>query len=103
MVHPLHQIASSPTHKLLLKQWLKESDLIGRRTAVKHVQISKLQSSITFLHCFFFLFHSIFIIFLFQSPSTLSSRHSWIPCLLSLLSSMAIAWAVRYKTDSRTV
>jgi hypothetical protein len=34
-LHPLHQIAETPTHKLLLKQWLKEEELILGRTILK--------------------------------------------------------------------
>uniref|UniRef100_A0A2N9EY14 Uncharacterized protein n=1 Tax=Fagus sylvatica TaxID=28930 RepID=A0A2N9EY14_FAGSY len=30
--HPLHQIAETPTHKLLLKQWLKEEELLLGRS-----------------------------------------------------------------------
>ncbi|KAK4746083.1 hypothetical protein SAY87_012395 [Trapa incisa] len=38
-LHPIHQIAATPTHKLLLKQWLKEEELILWRVALKETQI----------------------------------------------------------------
>ncbi|KAI7984465.1 hypothetical protein LOK49_LG15G01747 [Camellia lanceoleosa] len=56
--HPLHQIAGTPTHKLLLKQWLKEEELILNRIALKETQIDSIRKEITQLYCFFFLFHS---------------------------------------------
>nr|KAJ0221025.1 hypothetical protein LSAT_V11C200094870 [Lactuca sativa] len=34
-LYPLHEIAMTPTHKLLLKQWLKEEELILNRIALK--------------------------------------------------------------------
>lgn len=99
--HPLTQIAESPTHRLLLKQWLKEEDLIARRIAVKETRIDAVRREITALYCSFFVFHSIILLLLFSSSSPPTScRRSWIPCLSSLVCSMAIVWAVRYKTDT---
>ncbi|GKV37011.1 hypothetical protein SLE2022_343040 [Rubroshorea leprosula] len=101
--HPLHQIAEMPTHKLLLKQWLKEEDLILNRVALKETQIDAVRKEITHLYIFFFLFHSISLLLLFNSssrdPPTGSCHRSWIPSLCSLLCSMGIIWATRYKMD----
>ncbi|XP_042478347.1 uncharacterized protein LOC122059562 [Macadamia integrifolia] len=101
--HPLYQIAESPTHKLLLKQWLKEEELILGRIALKESQIDNIRKEITQLFCFFFLFHSIALVLLFSAasgePRGEGCHRSWIPSLCSLLCSLAIIWAVRYKTD----
>ncbi|XP_052178782.1 uncharacterized protein LOC127792353 [Diospyros lotus] len=100
--HPLHQIAETPTHKLLLKQWLKEEELILNRICLKEIQIDTIRKEITQLYCFFFLFHSTALVLLFSSSAShsVSSCHrSWIPSLCSLLSSLGIIWAIRYKTD----
>ncbi|KAK9132792.1 hypothetical protein Scep_012320 [Stephania cephalantha] len=102
--HPLSQIAESPTHKLLLKQWLKEEDLILGRLALKETQVDAVRKEITLLYCFFFLFHSIALLLLFTTSSkdpinSSACRRSWIPCLSSLLCSLALIWAIRYKTD----
>ncbi|KAF6142298.1 hypothetical protein GIB67_040005 [Kingdonia uniflora] len=99
--HPLRQIAESPTHKLLLKQWLKEEELILGRTAVKEIQLDTVRKEITQLYCFFFLFHSAILILLFSSSSNTGGvcHRLWIPSLCSLLCSLAIIWAIRYKTD----
>ncbi|KAK9937496.1 hypothetical protein M0R45_014279 [Rubus argutus] len=102
--HPLHQIASTPSHKLLLKQWLKEEELILNRVSLKETQIDSVRKEITTLFIFFFLFHSISLILLFNSSSTdahaLACRRSWIPSLCSLCFSLGIIWAIRYKTDT---
>ncbi|XP_021288487.1 uncharacterized protein LOC110419721 [Herrania umbratica] len=101
--HPLHQIAETPTHRLLLKQWVKETELILNRISLKETQIDAVRKEITQLYIFFFLFHSISLLLLFNSsskdPPTGACHRSWIPSLCSLLCSMAITWAVRYKTD----
>ncbi|KAI8553166.1 hypothetical protein RHMOL_Rhmol06G0323700 [Rhododendron molle] len=101
--HPLHQIAETPTHKLLLKQWLKEEELILNRTALKETQIDSVRKELTQLHCFFFLFHSTALVLLFSAssrgPQSSSCHRSWIPSLCSLLFSLGMIWAVRYKTD----
>ncbi|RAL37829.1 hypothetical protein DM860_000523 [Cuscuta australis] len=75
-VHPLHQISEFPTHKLLLKQWLKEEDLILNRIVAKEAQIDSVR----------------------KPPH--GCRRSWIPSLCSLLCSLGLIWAVRYKTDT---
>ncbi|XP_010274122.1 PREDICTED: uncharacterized protein LOC104609486 [Nelumbo nucifera] len=102
-LHPLHQIAESPTHKLLLKQWLKEEELILGRIALKETQIDTVRKEITQLYCFFFLFHSTALVLLFSAasrdPHGGACHRSWIPSLCSLLCSLAIIWAIRYKTD----
>ncbi|CAN6991745.1 hypothetical protein BRARA_A03308 [Brassica rapa] len=100
--HPLHQIADTPTHKLLLKQWLKEEELILNRVSHKESQIDSVRREITQLYIFFFLFHSISLLLLFHasSSSSLSAcKRSWIPSLCSLVSSLGLIWAVRYKSE----
>ncbi|KAL8237672.1 hypothetical protein R6Q59_018753 [Mikania micrantha] len=109
-LHPLHEIAMTPTHKLLLKQWLKEEELILNRIALKETQIDSVRKELTHLYCFFFLFHSISLILLFSSTSSSSSsssyggscNRSWIPSICSLLCSLGLVWAVRYKTDTES-
>ncbi|KAF8408706.1 hypothetical protein HHK36_004770 [Tetracentron sinense] len=100
---PLHQIAESPTHKLLLKQWLKEEELILGRIALKETQVDAVRKEITQLYCSFFLFHSTALLILFSAasrdPHGVACHRSWIPSLSSLICSLAIIWAVRYKTD----
>ncbi|KAK2972011.1 hypothetical protein RJ640_005031 [Escallonia rubra] len=105
-LHPLHQIAGTPTHKLLLKQWLKEEELILNRISLKETQIDGTRKEITNLYCFFFLFHSTSLILLFSAVSSRAQSHtgsychrSWIPSLCSVLCSLGIIWAVRYKSD----
>ncbi|CAF2101864.1 hypothetical protein BRARA_E02821 [Brassica rapa] len=102
--HPLHQIADTPTHKLLLKQWLKEEELILNRVSHKESQIDSVRREITQLYIFFFLFHSISLLLLFHASSASASsssscKRSWIPSLCALLSSLGIIWAVRYKSE----
>ncbi|KAI3983984.1 hypothetical protein MKX01_035111 [Papaver californicum] len=104
--HPLNQIAESPTHKLLLKQWFKEEELILGRVSLKETQIDIVRKEITQLYCFFFLFHSTSLLLIFTSntstTSTISCHRSWIPSVCSLLSSLVIIWAIRYRTDVET-
>ncbi|GAV64129.1 hypothetical protein CFOL_v3_07647 [Cephalotus follicularis] len=101
--HPLHQIAETPTHKLLLKQWLKEEELILNRISFKETQIDSIRKEITNLHIFFFLFHSLSLLLLFNSssknPPSLACKRSWLPSLSSLLCSLGFIWAFRYKSD----
>ncbi|KAI3675667.1 hypothetical protein L1987_85259 [Smallanthus sonchifolius] len=100
-LHPLHEIAMTPTHKLLLKQWLKEEELILNRIALKETQIDSVRKELTHLYCFFFLFHSISLVLLFSSTSLNGScRRSWIPSICSLFCSLGLIWAVRYKMDT---
>ncbi|KAL1559869.1 hypothetical protein AAHA92_10163 [Salvia divinorum] len=99
--HPLHQIAGNPTHKLLLKQWLKEEDLIFNRLSLKETQIDATRKEITHLYCIFFLFHSTALLLLFAAATGQPHlcRRSWVPSLCSLLFSLGFIWAIRYKTD----
>ncbi|KAK1309500.1 hypothetical protein QJS10_CPA09g00966 [Acorus calamus] len=101
-IHPLHQIAESPTHKLLLKQWLKEEDLLLRRISLKESQTDSLRREITALYCSFFLLHSLLLLLLqsstYPNPNS-ACRRSWIPTVCSLSVSLTLIWAVRYKTD----
>ncbi|KQK12912.1 uncharacterized protein LOC100840254 [Brachypodium distachyon] len=109
--HPLSQIAASGTHRLLLKQWLKEEDLLARRVALREARLDGARKEIAFLYCAFFAFHAASLLLLFLSssvpvssgPSTAACRRSWIPCLVSLLSSLAMLWALRYKADTEAV
>ncbi|CAN6309080.1 unnamed protein product [Urochloa humidicola] len=106
--HPLSQIAASATHRLLLKQWVKE-DLLARRVALREARLDGARKEIAFLYCAFFAFHAASILLLFLSsasasaPSPAACRRSWIPCLVSLLSSLAMLWALRYKSDTEAV
>ncbi|XP_074286632.1 uncharacterized protein LOC141611881 [Silene latifolia] len=103
--HPLHEIANTPTHKLLLKQWLKEEDLIMGRISLKESQIDGIRKEITSLYTFFFVFHSLSLLLLFNVSSSNDPRlshackRSWVPSVCSLIFSMAVIWAIRYKTD----
>ncbi|XAR56903.1 hypothetical protein NMG60_11037544 [Bertholletia excelsa] len=103
LTHPLHQIAESPSHKLLLKQWLKDEELNLNRIAFQETQIDSVRKEITQLYCFFFLFHSISLVLLFSASSRgshgISCHRSWIPSLCSLLCSLGFIWAMRYKID----
>ncbi|XP_048526881.1 uncharacterized protein LOC125506046 [Triticum urartu] len=109
--HPLSQIAASGTHRLLLKQWLKEEDLLARRVALREARLDGARKEIAFLYCAFFAFHAASVLLLFLSasvapltPSPSSAcRRSWIPCLVSLLASLAMLWALRYKADTEAV
>ncbi|KAI4985216.1 hypothetical protein ZWY2020_017846 [Hordeum vulgare] len=108
--HPLSQIAASGTHRLLLKQWLKEEDLLARRVALREARLDGARKEIAFLYCAFFAFHAASVLLLFLSasvpssgPSSSTCRRSWIPCLVSLLSSLAMLWALRYKADTEAV
>jgi hypothetical protein len=108
--HPLSQIAASGTHRLLLKQWLKEEDLLARRVALRESRLDGARKEIAFLYCAFFAFHAASVLLLFLSSSVTdpssaaaSCRRSWVPCLVSLLSSLAMLWALRYKADSEAV
>ncbi|KAL2339949.1 hypothetical protein Fmac_007889 [Flemingia macrophylla] len=102
-MHPLHQIAETPTHKLLLKQWLKEEELINSRISLKETQIDSTRKEITMLYIFFFLFHSTTLMLLFNNSSSSfspsSCHRSWVPSLCSLLFSLGMIWALRYKSD----
>ncbi|CAL9758516.1 unnamed protein product, partial [Musa acuminata subsp. burmannicoides] len=104
--HPLHEIAESVTHKLLLKQWIKEEELVARRIALRESRVDAVRREIAALYCAFFVFHSLILLLLYSASVSFPSaacRRSWIPCLCSLLCSMAVVWAVRYKTDTECV
>lgn len=101
-VHPLHQIAGTPTHKLLLKQWLKEEELILNRLSLKETQIDSTRKEITHLYCIFFLFHSTALLLLFAASAPDLCARSWVPSLCSLLCSLGFIWAIRYKTETES-
>ncbi|EYU33780.1 hypothetical protein ABFS82_08G161700 [Erythranthe guttata] len=101
-LHPLHQIAQTPTHKLLLKQWLKEEELILNRISLKETQLDSTRHQITQLYCLFFLFHSTALLLLFSAAANAAAhlcKRSWVPSLCSLLFSLGFIWAIRYKND----
>ncbi|KAJ3674480.1 hypothetical protein LUZ60_005096 [Juncus effusus] len=102
--HPLHQIAESPTHRLLLKQWLKEQDLISRRISLKESRMDSVRKEIAFLYCFFFILHSLSLLVLFSSsshdPASVGCKRMWVPSVASLLCSLSVLWALRYKGDT---
>lgn len=100
--HPLQQIAESASHRLLLKQWLKEEDSIGRRVALKESRLDRTRKEVTQLCCYYFIFHGIILTLLYNAAARNpreSCRRAWIPSLLSLVASLVIIWAMRYKMD----
>uniref|UniRef100_A0A0D9VZQ5 Uncharacterized protein n=1 Tax=Leersia perrieri TaxID=77586 RepID=A0A0D9VZQ5_9ORYZ len=103
--HPLSEIAESGTHRLLLKQWLKEEDMLARRVTLREARLDGARKEIAFLYCAFFAFHSasILVLFLASSATDAACRRYWIPCLVSLLSSLAMLWALRYKADTEAL
>ncbi|RRT60977.1 hypothetical protein B296_00019261 [Ensete ventricosum] len=106
--HPLHQIAESATHKLLLKQWMKEEEIVARRVALRESRVDAVRGQIAALYCLFFVLHSLVLLLLYHAsasarPPSAACRRSWIPCLCSLVCSLAIVWAVRYKADTESV
>uniref|UniRef100_A0A199UAR7 Uncharacterized protein n=1 Tax=Manihot esculenta TaxID=3983 RepID=A0A199UAR7_MANES len=69
--HPLHRIAETPTHNLLLRQWLKEEELI-LKINFREIQMDSTHKAITQLYIFFILFHSITLLLfaiLLQRPT----------------------------------
>ncbi|KAG6432026.1 hypothetical protein SASPL_103599 [Salvia splendens] len=68
-----------PTHKLLLKQWLKEEELILNRLSFKETQIDATRKEISHLYCLFFLFHSTALLVPFSSAAPPDSPPS-APC-----------------------
>ncbi|GLU15032.1 hypothetical protein SLE2022_315620 [Rubroshorea leprosula] len=67
------------------------------------IQIDSVRKEIMQLYIFLFLSHFIALLLLFNSsfsePHTVAYHRSWIPSLCSLLCSMGIIWAARYKMD----
>jgi hypothetical protein len=47
--HPLSQIAASGTHQLLLKQWLKEEDLLAHCVALQETRLDGARKEIAFI------------------------------------------------------
>ncbi|KAL7611575.1 uncharacterized protein LOC111905766 [Lactuca sativa] len=102
-LYPLHEIAMTPTHKLLLKQWLKEEELILNRIALKEYysdSSSKRRKSLDIYspnHTY-----SGILRFYLRGSASGSCNRSWILSLCSLLCSLGLIWAVRYKTDTKS-
>ena len=69
----------SGTHRLLLKQWLKEEDLLARRVALQEARLDGTRLDITSLYYAFFAFHGASVLVLFLSASIPSepSPSSW--------------------------
>ncbi|PON54214.1 hypothetical protein TorRG33x02_303320 [Trema orientale] len=70
--HPLKHLGFSrdtPTHKLHLKQWKKNS--YSAKSLLKKPKIDFVRNEITMLYVFFFLFHSVSLILLFDAYSPL--------------------------------
>ncbi|PON64519.1 hypothetical protein PanWU01x14_123960 [Parasponia andersonii] len=69
--------------------------------ALEEAQIGSVWKEITMLYVFFFLFHPISLILLFVDSSrdlgAAACRRSWIPLLCTLLFSLGLISAVRYK------
>jgi len=98
--HPMQQIAESSQHRLLLKQWMKEENSINRRIALKEARLDRNRKESTQLCCFYFLYHAIIMILLYNASARNPQqvcRKAWIPSLMSLVASGVIIWGIRYK------
>lgn len=92
--HPLAEIFQSSGHFLLLKLWQRQEELLGRRISRKESRLDSVRKQIFNLCCFFFIFHALFFIILFTSHH---SKNWWIPCLLSVSTSLVIVFLVQVK------
>lgn len=98
--HPMQQIAESSQHRLLLKQWMKDENSINRRVALKEARLDRNRKESTQLCCFYFLYHAIILILLYNASARnpqQTCKKAWIPSLMSLVASGVIIWGVRYK------
>ncbi|KAK9683520.1 hypothetical protein RND81_10G147500 [Saponaria officinalis] len=103
--HPMMEISQSPGHFLLLKLWQREEDVFARRITMKETKLDSIRQEIFQLCCIFFLFHGFFSTILFISSvnhetdneTHLKCRKWWIPSLLSILTSMVVAFLVHLK------
>ncbi|PON94762.1 hypothetical protein TorRG33x02_095450 [Trema orientale] len=80
--------------------------IIISRIVLKETQIGSVRKEITMLYIFFFLFYPISPILFFDDSSTDSGaaacQRLWIPLLCSLLFSLGLIWAVRYKINNES-
>ncbi|CAA6672387.1 unnamed protein product [Spirodela intermedia] len=98
--HPLAEISQSPGHLLLLKLWQREEDLLGRRIAAGETLLDSTKREVFRLCCLFFAFHGLFLNLLFAGgngggAACGSYRRWWLPCCLSLMTSLALVSAVQ--------
>jgi hypothetical protein len=83
-----------------------EPDRVGPPRRAPEARLDGARKEIAFLYRAFFAFHAASVLLLFSSvsaDSAIACRRSWIPCLISLLSSLAMLWALRYKSDTVAV
>ena len=100
--HPMMEISQSPGHLLLLKLWQREEDMFARRSSIKESRMDSIRGDIFQLCCFFFLFHGFFLTILFMSSILdeevdMRCQKWWIPSILSIATSLAIAVQVHMK------
>ncbi|XP_059066498.1 uncharacterized protein LOC131857790 [Cryptomeria japonica] len=95
---PLEEIADSKGHLLLLKLWQREEELIAHQMEVKESRIDSIHKEIFQLVCCYFVFNWIVLTLLFTAGS---SAHTctrwWIPCSISLITSVILICAILYK------
>ncbi|XP_021906051.1 uncharacterized protein LOC110820777 [Carica papaya] len=99
--HPLMEISQSPGHLLLLKLWQREEDLFTRRITRKESRMDSIKREIFNLCCFFLVFHGFFLTILFTSSVGSTEEGTcerwWIPCLVSLSTSVVFVCLVQAK------
>ncbi|KAG6501867.1 hypothetical protein ZIOFF_041751 [Zingiber officinale] len=94
--HPLNQIVESPGHLLLFKLWQREEDLHGRRAAALEARMDAAKRAVFHLSCLFLAFHGLSFMLLFNASVAGASCHGWwLPCSLSLTTSLAVTVAVQ--------
>jgi hypothetical protein len=81
--------------------------MLACRATLREAHLDDARKEIPFLYCAFFAFHAASVLLLFLSSafadSTIACRRSWIPYLISLLSSLTMLWALCYKSDTEAV
>lgn len=103
--HPLTEISQSPGHLLLLKLWQREEDLFGRHIGAVETRLEETKREVFRLCCVFFAFHGLFLTLLFassvggrrKSGEGVACRDWWVPCCLSLLTSLVLVCAVQVR------
>lgn len=93
--HPLKEISASPGHLLLLKLWQREEDIISQRIGIVETHLDGIKRETFRLCSLFFLFHFIFLTLLFGSSDHSRCKDWWVPCTLSLGTSIAIVFGVQ--------